>query len=626
MARSATYLAIKLCQAHLPAGFLVPHDQHSHRRFHASHRNVPPQFCHNRYPPLSRMKSAYARGMGLAAQTAAVGRHNILVSSALSAQRVGRALIARREATRRHEAITILQAYFRGCRERVALSAVLKERYRAFRRAADPYEGSICSAVNDEKNFLLGGEPKGEGRIRLQLESDNMCPIQVGIMTRRNVPMDAECPAGFDMPNLAAFLWKHWEENHGFDAETAPVERSQISSGGFIVAACDEEVLEISARAFSASANTNGEQRDRHHGRGSHTHRRRSDFGEGPPPFFSPLHSSRRVVWAPVAVAPESSLAHALACSTLIANTPSFGSVCARRLFSRIGRQSPITPARAPPSSVSAETINGKTACNGTVSMQMGAIPSEKMTSHLLGDRLTHIMVCGNSPLGDGGLSELSSAIRRGLLPRLATLIIGGHGCRVGPRGVTALATALSSSGCARRLRTLSMSNCCLGQQSRHQQRGSPSTPLSPPAPLRLATNASTAAKTAAHMAWDCLLRHLQRMTALLSLSLQDCGLDDSDMRPVSIAVQILPAGLLRCLRLSGNSISVKGLRVLLRALTSRKIRLPALWLRKQRPAFIESQTREVVKHAFSEGLFAEVRKDPYLEHQVIAAMIRALS
>ena len=199
--------------------------------------------------------------------------------------------------------------------------------------------------------------------------------------------------------------------------------------------------------------------------------------------------------------------------------------------------------------------------------------------------------------------------MRRGLLPRLATLVIGGRGCRVGPRGVKALATALSSATCAPRLRTLSFDNCCLGQHSLHR-RGNSSTPRSV-ASSRLATNAPTAkiVRAAAHTAWDCLFRHLQRMTALLSLSLQNCGLDDSDMRPVSIAVQILPAGRLRCLRLSGNSISAKGLQILLRALTSRKIRLPALWMRRQRPALAEDEAREVVTEAFSEGLFAEVRR-----------------
>ena len=199
--------------------------------------------------------------------------------------------------------------------------------------------------------------------------------------------------------------------------------------------------------------------------------------------------------------------------------------------------------------------------------------------------------------------------MRRGLLPRLATLVIGGRGCRVGPRGVKALATALSSATCAPRLRTLSFDNCCLGQHSLHR-RGNSSTPRSV-ASSRLATNAPTAkiVRAAAHTAWDCLFRHLQRMTELLSLSLQNCGLDDSDMRPVSIAVQILPAGRLRCLRLSGNSISAKGLQILLRALTSRKIRLPALWMRRQRPALAEDEAREVVTEAFSEGLFAEVRR-----------------
>ncbi|CAM9461269.1 unnamed protein product [Laminaria digitata] len=557
---------------------------------------------------LGRMRSAYARGMGLAAQAAAVGRHGALIGSALSAQRAGRALIARRKATRRREAITILQAFFRGCRERVALSAALEERCRSSwpGDTSSCYKGSICSGMHEESQ-VFGIESTGGGRARLHLESDEKFPTQVGIMSRRNVPMDAGCPAGFDMPNLAAFLWEHdWGEGHPFRAETTPVQPSQLNGGACIEDSYDDAIFELSARAF-VSATENGEHEDRRHVSSSNHDDRRSVIGGETQPLPSVLRSSRLALWLPVAVAPEKSLARALEGSTLIINSPSFRSVCARRLFSRIGRPTLPSSARAP-HSASEATNNGahKTAYDSTISTEGGGGTRTIRPSRLQGDRLTHILVSGDSPMGDGGLLELGSVIRRGLLPRLVTLIFGGRGCRVGPRGLTALATALSSARCAPRLRTLSMSNCCLGQQSRHQ-RSSSSTPR-PPALSRLATNASTATvRAAAHAAWDCLFRHLQRMTALLSLTLQDCGLDDGDMRPVSIAVQILPAGRLRCLRLNGNSISVKGLQVLLRALTSRKIRLPALWLRQQRPALVESEAREVVKQAFSEGLFAEV-------------------
>ena len=533
--------------------------------------------------------------MGLAVQTAAVGRHEALIGSALSAQRAGRALIARRKAARRREAITILQAFFRGCKERVALLAALKERCRASWQGASRYNSDICSGANEDSHPAV--ESRGEDRTRLHIGSNDRWPTQVGIMTRRNVPMDARCPAGFDTPNLAAFLWKHdWEEGDCFDAETTPVQRSQLNGGDCIGSSYDEPVFEVSARAFVSAKRHDSISDDC-----------RSPIEETHiiPPV---LHSSRRALWVPVAVAPEKSLTWALECSTLIVNSPSFGSASARRLFSRIGRPALPSSARAP-HSASEATANGarKTAYDATVSTRGGWDTKKTWASHLQGDRLTHIIVSGDSPIGDGGLSELSSVMRHGLLPRLATLVIGGRGCRVGPRGVNALAAALSSAGCAPRLRTLSMSNCCLGQQSRHR-RGNSSTPR-PLAWSRLATNASTATiKAAAHTAWDCLFRHLQRMTALLSLSLQNCGLDDYDIRPVSIAVQILPAGRLRCLRLSGNSISAKGLQILLRALTSRNVRLPALWLRQQRPALVENEAREVVKQAFGEGLFAEVR------------------
>lgn len=46
---------------------------------------------------------------------------------------------------------------------------------------------------------------------------------------------------------------------------------------------------------------------------------------------------------------------------------------------------------------------------------------------------------------------------------------------------------------------------------------------------------------------------------------------------------------------------------MLLMALTSRRMRLPALWLRNQRPALVESESKRVVEAAFQDGLFAEV-------------------
>lgn len=114
----------------------------------------------------------------------------------------------------------------------------------------------------------------------------------------------------------------------------------------------------------------------------------------------------------------------------------------------------------------------------------------------------------------------------------------------------------------------------------------------------------------AAHAAWDCFFRHLQRLPSLSTLSLQDCGLEDRDVRSLSIALQILPSGRLWCLRLGGNCVGESGLRMLVTALTSRRMRLPALWLTGQRPPLAESGARKILEKAFrDDGLFAEVTR-----------------
>lgn len=163
----------------------------------------------------------------------------------------------------------------------------------------------------------------------------------------------------------------------------------------------------------------------------------------------------------------------------------------------------------------------------------------------------------------------------------------------VGARGVNDLSTALSSLGC-RSLRSLSLSHCCLGRQSRWH--------------ASMPCFARVAAAKAAHAAWDCFFRHVQRLPALGYLSLEHCGLQDCDVRGASIAVQILIPGSLRCLRLGRNSISASGLRTLIRALLSRRMALPALWMRRQRPPISEQDAKAVVANAFGEGLLAEVR------------------
>ena len=317
------------------------------------------------------MRLAYARGMGLAAQAAAVGRHDALIASALSAQRAGRALIARHKVASRRKAITTLQAFFRGCKERAGLSTALEERCSASlqRTIESRYKGGVRSG--DDEGSHAGVKSKCEDRTRLHVEADDPCLMQVGTMTERNVPMDAACPSGFDTPNLAAFLWKHdWKEDDGSDAGTTPIQRSQLNDGDYIEASYGDAVFEVSARAF-VSTKKNGEHGDRRHN--SISHDCRSLCGEGTQHLSPVLHSSCRAVRVPVAVAPEKSLARALGCSTLIVNSPSFGSACARRLFSRIGRSAFPSLAQAP-HSASGATANGarKTAYDTTVSTRGG--------------------------------------------------------------------------------------------------------------------------------------------------------------------------------------------------------------------------------------------------------------
>ena len=152
------------------------------------------------------------------------------------------------------------------------------------------------------------------------------------------------------------------------------------------------------------------------------------------------------------------------------------------------------------------------------------------------------------------------------------------------------------------------MSNCSSGRTSRltrtQRRQRQPQRHKS----LNQAGAPADKTRAAAHAAWDCFFRHLQRLPSLSTLSLQRCGLEDRDARSLSVSLQILPAGRLRCLRLNGNSVGISGLRMLLTALTSRGMRLPALWLRGQRPALLEGEAKRIVEEAFRDGLFAEVK------------------
>lgn len=533
----------------------------------------------------SQTKTTCARGLGPTAKAAAQERLDDIARSAVVAQRAGRVLIARCRVSRWREAMYTLQAFFRGCKARLSLTIYLEQRYQYVQRN---YGGGSC-------DFKSGaGDDRGKEQYAMQ----------VGRVTRCDLPMDAGCPGGFDAPNLAAFLW----ETPGNDANDFGAQRPRaLPSDGKTTGPCtgsprEEAVFELSATTILPSAagdvttrpgglpqGTDGEMWPTTLG---HLQRASGPFSSRP----SPQLLLPPVLWLSPAVAPEAVLAKALQCTTLVVSSPSFCSVAARRLFSRIGRPLPLSTEQNTCLSISEATTRQE--------LEGEAIKRElRRTAPPLrqGYRLTHILVLGASPMGDGGLSELSYAVRHGWLSLLTTLVVGGSGCRVGPRGVTALATALSSSGCSN-VRSLSLSYCCLGRRRRRFKKSSVSSRLS-------SACVADAIETAqAHTAWDCFFRHLQRMPALSSLSLQDCGIEDCDVRFASIAIQILPAGVLRCLRLSENRIGVPGVRMLLRALTSRRMRLPALWLRKQRPALVEREAMEVVKDAFAEGLFAEVR------------------
>lgn len=325
--------------------------------------------------------------------------------------------------------------------------------------------------------------------------------LQMGTVTRRNVPMAIGCPEGFGPPNLAAFLWESQEEAYGsgsgddsgfnVDEDADPplaAPHSEIegcgrwwpsderrSTHGMDDDDHDGTVFEVSATAVVSSA-------FRHH-----------DERENLPSTLNEtIDALPRQRWVPAAVAPEETMERALQCSTLIVNSPSFGSACARRFFSRIGRPPPRPvspqPALPPPlppllgqttnkdrsrPTLPIASLETTASNNGSRQVLPEAAPAKEEAGgggaasscnadeeetgqcqssrrRLQGNTLRHVMVLGESPIGDGGLAELSSAVRFGWLPQLTTLVIGGPGCRVGPRGVMALAMALSSPGCSR--------------------------------------------------------------------------------------------------------------------------------------------------------------------------------
>lgn len=453
-------------------------------------------------PLCSQLSASYSSGLGLATKSAASERLQALVISAVAVQRAGRALIARLRVIRRRQAVAALQAFWRGCRARWALSIALEETLRLGLTSRDrdlrqQRDGGGCGGGGDDidegkgaRPTTLLSPPQGNGPA-LQigsLLSRVATTLQVGTVTRRNIPMDAGFPEGFGPPDLGAFLWEKQEEAYGsdlgFGTEKEPpllaphsnVEgrdrclRAEINSRSEDDYG-DGAVFEVSATAVLLSV--------------SH-HNKRENW---PPSLHETIDTPSRqqpllARWVPAAVAPEETLERALGCSTLIINSPSFGSACARRLFSRIGRTLPRPVPQPPPpprghptdtdrfraalSVASLATTGGdglqqllepapkKEEVGGGGAVSLRNAHAEDAGQHLSSqqrlhrDVLRHVMVLGESPIGDGGLAELSSVVRCGWLPRLTTLVIGGPGCRVGPRGVMTLAMALSSPGCSR--------------------------------------------------------------------------------------------------------------------------------------------------------------------------------
>ncbi|CAM9553988.1 unnamed protein product [Ectocarpus sp. 4 AP-2014] len=617
---------------------------------------------------LRQLGAKYTKAMGLTAQAAAADRLQALAASAEAVQRAARVLIAHRRVSRRKEAIAALQAFCRGCRWRWALSAAFEESLRLQSVAHDLRQQPDCGDRGREEvahTCVEGAEPgldpegvgntdregkRGLSATPLRPRHGDGCKphketftgynaplnVQLGVITRRSFPMDAGCAKGFRLPNLAAFLWESREDAYGsgfandsaddnatllapqFGNETErtrsyvdPVARSSYGDDG--------AVFEASAAAVASSAyredlvRMGSEQNEvgigdclpDQHGGG-----RPPAFDELPASPLSPLPLVQPPRWVPATVAPEGAFHRALACSTLIVSSPSFDSASARRLFSRMGKPVPAASLPRDETQQEADDVKGMTAgvrrgkadLNPTHGEEKGRL-QKKPPRCLHANGLKHVLLLGESPIGDGGLSELSSAVRCDWLPKLTTLVIGGPGCKVGPRGVAALATALSTSGCSQ-LQHLSMSNCCLGRQKKRRRRhhhGCKTSLLNP------ASVSAEKAAAEAHAAWDSFFRHLQRLPSLATLSIQDAGLENRDVRSLSIALQILPADRLRCLRLNGNCVGESGLRMMLTALTSRRRRLPALWLRRQRPALVESGAREIIEGAFQDGLFAEV-------------------
>lgn len=451
------------------------------------------------------------------------------MASAVAVQRAARVLIARRRVSRRRESIATVQAFYRGCRARWALSTALEEQAQRFALGPHGSGGGSGESAGEGESGRATAVPSslhGGGGV---IPRNELLPgydggsMQVGMVTRRSVPMDADCPQGFGRSNLAAFLWESREEAYGpgsgaHDVDSLAAPWAPHSEGENRRSCWKEEagdigadendgaVFELSTKAVVSTTPIRG-----YGGNVNYRAKRASCFlGErqskppgsderptSPIPPAQQLQPLPPLRWTPVGVAPHEALERALRCSTLIVSSPSFDSACARRLFSRIGRRPPSRPPSLTRGQTTADrqrttspTVSPRTrgpqqrpqpsAEHGEKSgeFQKGFCPAlareeeeeagrdQTSRRHSQGMGLRHIMVVGESPIGDGGLSGLCSAVRHRCLPRLTTLVIGGPGCRVGPGGVMALAVALSAPGCSQLRNLVSKKMAVLGASS----------------------------------------------------------------------------------------------------------------------------------------------------------------
>jgi tetratricopeptide (TPR) repeat protein len=195
-------------------------------------------------------------------------------------------------------------------------------------------------------------------------------------------------------------------------------------------------------------------------------------------------------------------------------------------------------------------------------------------------------ILCLRGQLGNAGIRVLSVAMQGGHLPQLCTLHLDSTGIQ--PEGLSCLSRALSRPGCG--LQRFSIRNagagCSIGT-----------------APIKFYTEPRCELFARWGQAWQMLFRCVQHLKSLEILDLCNCGLRDDNMADLAVAVQV--ARWLRVVKLNGNRISVKGLSMLLLAGCSKKMRMPALWARMQRPLLSLCSVESMLDDLFHRGLSA---------------------